>query len=95
MNFSGAALGGLTPNVTSVLYSINKGYAVGLAPVSVAANWDHSTCENRDMLTLRYEQSSILGLSSQYPDEKEYLLSRLKTEGPFNATGFLAALNRA
>jgi hypothetical protein len=95
MNFSGAALGGLTPNVTSVLYSINKGYAVGLAPVSVAANWDRSTCENRDMLTLRYEQSSILGLSSQYPDEKEYLLSRLKTEGPFNATGFLAALSRA
>ncbi|KAK7709835.1 hypothetical protein SLS64_006077 [Diaporthe eres] len=69
MNFSGAAVGGLTPNVTSVLYSINKGYAVGLAP------------------------SSILGLSSQYPEERDFLLSRLKTEGPYNATGFLAALN--
>lgn len=39
-------------------------------------------------------QSSILGLSSQYPEEREFLLSRLKTEGPYNATGFLAALNR-
>lgn len=34
MNFSGAALGGLTPNVTSVLLTINKSYAAGLAPVS-------------------------------------------------------------
>ncbi|KAG8160860.1 hypothetical protein KVR01_009124 [Diaporthe batatas] len=69
MNFGGAAIGGLTPNVTSVLYSINTKLAAGLAP------------------------SSILGLSSQYPEERAYLLSRLKTEGPFNATGFLAALN--
>lgn len=33
MRFSGAALGGLTPNVTSVLYSINGQISVGLAPV--------------------------------------------------------------
>lgn len=33
MNFSGVALGGLTPNVTSVLQTINKGYAAALAPV--------------------------------------------------------------
>jgi hypothetical protein len=33
LNFSGAALGGLTPNVTSVLMAINKSYAAGLAPV--------------------------------------------------------------
>ena len=34
LSFSGAALGGLTPNVTSVLDIINEGYAAGLAPVS-------------------------------------------------------------
>jgi len=34
MSFAGAALGGLTPNITSVLEIINKGYAAGLAPVS-------------------------------------------------------------
>lgn len=34
LSFSGAALGGLTPNVTSVLETINKGPAAGLAPVS-------------------------------------------------------------
>jgi len=32
--FVGAALGGLTPNVSSVLLSISGGYAAGLAPVS-------------------------------------------------------------
>lgn len=32
-------------------------------------------------------------MSSQYPVEREFLVSRLKTEGPLNATGFLAALN--
>lgn len=35
MNFSGAALGGLTPNVTSVLFTINKTPGAGLAPVSL------------------------------------------------------------
>jgi hypothetical protein len=34
LNISGAALGGLTPNVTSVILSINKGYSAGLMPVS-------------------------------------------------------------
>lgn len=34
MNFSGAALGGLTPNVTSVMQTINKSIAAGLTPVS-------------------------------------------------------------
>lgn len=38
-------------------------------------------------------QSSILGISSQYPEERDFLVSRLKTSGPYNATGFLAALN--
>lgn len=51
MDFSGAALGGLTPNVTSVLYTINKGYAVGLAPVSLAAKLDCSIGQSAVMLT--------------------------------------------
>lgn len=68
-SFKGAALGGLTPNVTSVLLSVNGDIEAGLIP------------------------PSILGLSSQYPDERAFLLSRLKTEGLYNATGFLAALN--
>lgn len=67
--FKGGALGGLTPNVTSVLLSVNGALEAGLIP------------------------PSILGLASQYPDERAFLLSRLKTEGPYNATGFLAALN--
>ncbi len=67
MKFAGAALGGLTPNVTSVLFSINKHIAAGLGA------------------------SAILGLGSQYPDIYEKYVSNLKTTGPYNATGFLAA----
>lgn len=33
LSFSGAAMGGLTPNVTSVLLSINRKVSAGLAPV--------------------------------------------------------------
>lgn len=63
----GAALGGLTPNVSSVLETISGTNAAGLAP------------------------SSILGITSQYPEVQEYLLSKLKTSGPYNKTTFLAA----
>ncbi|KAF7553242.1 hypothetical protein G7Z17_g3772 [Cylindrodendrum hubeiense] len=63
----GAALGGLTPNITSVLESISGTNAAGLAP------------------------SAMLGLTSQYPKVQKYLISLLKTEGPYNKTGFLAA----
>jgi hypothetical protein len=34
LNFSGAALGGLTPNITSVLEIMSGGYAAGIAVVS-------------------------------------------------------------
>ncbi|CAK7266433.1 hypothetical protein SEPCBS57363_002085 [Sporothrix epigloea] len=69
LNFSGAALGGLTPNVTSVLFTLYDSIEAGLAP------------------------PSILGLTNQFPDVYKYILSKLKTTGPYNATGFLATLN--
>ena len=69
LNFSGAALGGLTPNVTNVLETINGTPAVGLAV------------------------SGLLGLTSQYPAAYEFLIQQLKTSGPYNKTGFLAAKN--
>lgn len=34
---------------------------------------------------------SLLGLGNQWPEVSNYLLSRLKTSGPYNRTGFLAA----
>jgi len=34
--------------------------------------------------------SGILGIVSQYPDAYDFLLSQLKTSGPYNKTGFLA-----
>lgn len=35
LEFAGSAMGGLTPNVTSVLISINRQISAGLAPVSL------------------------------------------------------------
>lgn len=89
MNFSGAALGGLTPNVTSVFFSINKSIVAGLAPVSCVVSC--SIVKRRPVLTI--SQASILGLSSQSAEDSAFLMSRLKTEGPYNSTGFLATLN--
>jgi hypothetical protein len=67
MSFAGAALGGLTPNVTNVLLAIDGTLDAGRIP------------------------SAILGLSSQFPDVQAFLLSKLKTTGPYNATTFLSA----
>lgn len=36
---------------------------------------------------------ALLGLTTQYPQARSYLLSQLKTHGPYNKTGFLAAEN--
>ncbi|EPE06612.1 lipase 1 precursor [Ophiostoma piceae UAMH 11346] len=69
LNISGIAVGGLTPNVTSVLFSINGGVGAGIAP------------------------PAILGITNQFPDVYEYVLSLLKSEGTNNKTGFLAAQN--
>lgn len=90
MNFSGAALGGLTPNVTSVFFLINKSISAGLSPVSILfPPIDYSImC----LIYVRF-QASILGLSNQFPEDMDFLISRLKTDGPFNSTGFLAARN--
>lgn len=67
--FSGAALGGLPPNITSVLNSINGHAAAALIP------------------------SAFLGLFAQYPTVLDFFLSNLRSDGPYNKTGFLAARN--
>ncbi|KAI0100621.1 secretory lipase-domain-containing protein [Nemania sp. FL0031] len=37
--------------------------------------------------------AGLLGVTAQYPSAREFLISQLKTSGPYNATGFLKALN--
>ncbi|KAK7751919.1 hypothetical protein SLS62_006220 [Diatrype stigma] len=34
----------------------------------------------------------LLGITAEYPEARDFLVSSLHTEGPYNATGFLAAL---
>ena len=66
LNISGAALGGLVPNTTSVFVSVG-----GTVWASHAI-------------------SGVLGVLTQYPAAYDYLVSQLKTSGPYNKTGFLA-----
>ncbi|KAM0816720.1 putative LIP-domain-containing protein [Seiridium cardinale] len=37
--------------------------------------------------------SILLGVTAEFPAARDYLTGNLKTEGPFNATGFLACLH--
>ncbi|KAI0503018.1 secretory lipase-domain-containing protein [Xylaria bambusicola] len=37
--------------------------------------------------------AGLLGVTAQYPSAREYLVSQLNPSGPYNATGFLQALN--
>lgn len=67
MRWAGAALGGLTPNVSSVGALINRKDTAGLMP------------------------AGLIGMASQHPDAWAWLMRRLKTTGPHNASTFLAA----
>ena len=71
LEFGGAALGGLTPNVTSVMDSINK---TPFAYLLV---------------------NGMVGLISQDVAAQQYVVSQLKTSGPFNASGFLAVQDQS
>ena len=69
LSFSGAALGGLTPNVTAMIGLLDNTISASLIP-----GW-------------------LLGVTSQFPDAREYLVDALKKEGPYNATTFLGFAN--
>ena len=64
---SGAALGGLVPNTTHCIETVD---GTAFAYIAVGA---------------------ILGPTTQYPEAYKFLLGQLKTSGPNNKTGFLAA----
>ncbi|KAF2963827.1 hypothetical protein GQX73_g9736 [Xylaria multiplex] len=68
LNFAGAALGGIVPDLTEVFSK-----PVGNVSSAIPAG--------------------LLGVTAQYPSAREFLISQLKTSGPYNATGFLQALN--
>ncbi|KAK4215452.1 lipase 2 [Rhypophila decipiens] len=61
----GAAVGGPSPNLTTVAQAMNKKDTAGLVV------------------------ASLVGVVDQWPEAREYLRSRLKAEGTYNATGFL------
>ncbi|KAK4222863.1 lipase 2 [Podospora fimiseda] len=65
----GAAVGGPSPNLTTVARAMNKKDTAGLVV------------------------ASLVGVTRQWPEASEFLLSRLKKEGPYNSTGFLQINN--
>jgi hypothetical protein len=66
LHFSGAALGGLVPNISSAWDNITASPYAGLLP------------------------SFLVGMTTQDADAYAYLLSRLHTTGPYNASHFLS-----
>ncbi|KAI0452412.1 secretory lipase-domain-containing protein [Xylaria acuta] len=68
LNFAGAAVGGIVPDLTEVFSK-----PIGNNSAAIPAG--------------------LLGVTAQYPSAREFLISQLKTSGPYNATGFLRALN--
>ncbi|KAF2732129.1 lipase 1 [Polyplosphaeria fusca] len=66
------------------------GAALGGMVPNVTECFDNITASNYAGLI----PEGLLGITSQYPRAYEYLVSRLKTSGPYNATNFLDTFNR-
>lgn len=100
LNFAGAAMGGLTPNVTNVLLSINMKVSAGLAPVRTHQcqshlHQNHSGSSVVLLTVWKPKKPAIIGLTSQWPECQEYVFSKLVTTktGTYTAANFLAAEN--
>ncbi|TAQ87220.1 hypothetical protein B7494_g4479 [Chlorociboria aeruginascens] len=66
LDFAGVAIGGVTPNSTSVLVTVNNSPYAELIP------------------------NGLLGVASQDAALEQYLVSQLKSSGPYNASTFLS-----
>jgi len=67
LKLAGAAIGGLTPSMTTSGPMITRTQVSGLLI------------------------QGIIGVTSQYPEERKYIVSRLNPSGPYNATEFFWA----
>jgi len=74
MQFAGAALGGLTPNVTSVMLSVNEALAAGLIPegiVGLSTQWPElkSLLKGQVKTSGPYNASTFFNVTNQTFDE--------------------------
>lgn len=65
LQFAGVAVGGLTPNISTIRDLVEGTLYAGLTP-----SW-------------------LIGVTSQYPEAREYLISVLNKAGPYNVTTFM------
>lgn len=100
LSFAGSAMGGLTPNVTTVLTTINGKISAGLAPVCLAPFTSRSLHDNEQICadltrSLSFKKPAIIGLLTQWPAEQEFAYSKLvnNTVGTYTREHFLAAEN--
>ncbi len=66
-----------------------SGAALGGLPPNFTHSWETVSGTSFAYITV----SGLLGITNQYPDAYDFLVSQLKTSGPYNKTGFLAAKN--
>ncbi|EON97840.1 putative lipase 1 precursor protein [Phaeoacremonium minimum UCRPA7] len=65
LQFAGVAIGGLTPNISTI-----RDLVEGTLYASLTPSW-------------------LIGVTSQYPDARDYLISVLNKAGPYNVTTFM------
>jgi pimeloyl-ACP methyl ester carboxylesterase len=65
------------------------GMAIGGVPVDIIAILIACTGQ----ICARFFPAAMVGLTSQFPEMQAYLVSQLKTSGPYNATTFMSVRN--
>ncbi|RGP73136.1 trichothecene c-3 deacetylase [Fusarium longipes] len=91
--YSGGALASEWASELAVQYApdLVSGPIVGAALGAPLANITTLMRSVNGKATSGLIPNILLGLTSQYPDTRRYLVSKLKGDGHFNKTGFLAA----
>ncbi|KAK1452547.1 lipase 5 [Colletotrichum melonis] len=65
---------------------------VGMAIGGMPSNVTHALQQLSGTAAAGFVPSILLGVTAPFPEARQYIVKSLKTEGPFNATSFLACL---
>lgn len=91
--YSGGSIASEWAAELQVQYAPELSFA-GAALGGLVPNWTSIITEASEEWWSGLLPAALLGITKQYPAAYEYLLSQLKTSGPYNRTGFLTAANQ-
>ncbi|KAI8625337.1 lipase 5 [Xylariaceae sp. FL1651] len=90
--YSGGALASNSAAELQASYAPDLDFA-GIAIGGVPSNFTQICYNVTGSPAAAIVPQALLGVTSQYPEARDYLVSKLYKEGPYNATVFLAAQN--